>query len=216
MEEDPALDIARLVEIQHVGKELCEKVQVQFREGERIYRLAQGTYVTDDVWNAAWRGCPSGWPEAWQLISNGYVKAADLLGHGTDIAQACAQPRPVSEALSLVWNDGLKDALAPQPIGQAALDAIDAAANELDDRVQEKFPSGAPVFRINDDGDYVSEKDWNEVWALHPGWWEEAWMLADNGTYRANEVAGMTVGEIARAYSDPEYCPEIAFYTEAE
>ena len=216
MEEDPALDMARLVEIQHVGKELYEKAQTQFHEGERIYRLALGTYVTEDVWNAAWRDCPSGWPEAWQLISNGYVEASDLLGDSERIAQCHDRLRPISEALSLDWNDGLKDALAPQPIGRTMLDAIDIAANELDGRVREEFPSGAPVFRINDEGDYVSEKDWNEVWALHPGWWEEAWMLADNGTYRSEEVAGMTVGEIARAYSDPEYCPEIAFYTEAE
>lgn len=216
MEDMPVLDMAELVEIQARGKELYEKASLQFHEGERIYRLAQGTYAGEGAWQETWKGCPASWPKAWQLISNGYVDAADVLRGSTDTAQACAQPCSISEALTLAWSNELEDAFAPHPIGQAVLDAIDAAADELDSRVQEEFPSGTGVFRIDEDGDYVSERDWKEIWALHPGWWEEAWVLADNGMYSAREVAGMTVGEIAKAYSDPEFCPEIAFYTEAE
>lgn len=216
MGEEPVLDMGMLVEIQRVGKPLYEKIALDFGEGERVFRLAQGTYVSEEVWDGVWKGLPSTWREAWQLISNGSVQARDLCGSGDCIAQHYGRPRPLSEKLSLVWSEELTHALAPQPAGRAALAAIERVADELDDRVQQEFASGAPVFRINDAGDYVAEKDWNEVWTLHPGCWEEAWMLADNGSYRADEVAQMTIGEIARAYSDPEYCPEIAFYTEAE
>lgn len=216
MEGRPVLDRETLVEIQHIGKPLYERSALHFNEGKRIFRLAQGTYVAEEVWDGVWKGLPSVWSEAWQLISNGSVQVRDLIGSSDCIAQRYGCPRPLTERLSLVWSERLRRALAPQPAGQDVLDAIDRAACELDDRVQQEFAPGAPVFRINDSGDYVAEKDWNEVWALHPGWWEEAWMLADNGNYSADEVAGMTIGEIARTYSDPGYCPEIAFYTEAE
>lgn len=214
MGEEPVLDIGMLVEIQRVGKPLYEKSALDFGKGERVFRLAQGTYVSGDIWHATWDGYPALWQKVWLLVSNGVIDARDLLGK--PLSDTSDQASLSDEALSLCWSRETAAELVPEPIGAAVLDAIDRAADELDDRVQQEFASGAPVFRINDAGDYVAEKDWNEVWALHPGWWEEAWMLVDNGSYRADEVVQMTIGEIARAYSDPEYCPEIAFYTEAE
>ena len=41
-------------------------------------------------------------------------------------------------------------------------------------------------------------------------------MLADNGQYSGGEVASMSVREIERAFDDPSFEPEIAFYTEAD
>lgn len=41
-------------------------------------------------------------------------------------------------------------------------------------------------------------------------------MLADNGQYTASAVAAMSVAEIERAYDDPCFEPQYAFYTEVD
>lgn len=61
MEDMTVLDMAELVEIQAMGKELYEKAQTQLHEGEHIYRLARGTYVGDGAWQEIWKGCPASW-----------------------------------------------------------------------------------------------------------------------------------------------------------
>lgn len=101
-------------------------------------------------------------------------------------------------------------------IGRAAMGAVLDVTDELGARVRDRFGPGEGVYRINDFGEYVSEADWLDVWADRPAWWPKAWMLADNGQYRADEVACMSVPEIEARFADPGFYPEHAYYTEAD
>lgn len=100
-------------------------------------------------------------------------------------------------------------------IGSEAMGRILDVTDELRACVRDEFEPYEGVYRLNDFGEYVSEEDWENVWAAYPGWWRKAWMLADNGQLTANDVAGMTVAEVEAAYDDPGFEPEFAFYTEA-
>lgn len=99
-------------------------------------------------------------------------------------------------------------------IGADVMEQILAVTDELRACVRERFEPFEGVYRINDMGEYVSEEDWLNVWAGYPAWWPEAWLLADNDQFTANEVSRMSVEEIEAACGDPGFYPEFAFYTE--
>ena len=101
-------------------------------------------------------------------------------------------------------------------IGKKALNEILGVSQELREHVREEFTPCEGVYRIDDCGEYVTEQDWLGVWATYPSWWQDAWLLTDNGQYSFDEVAQMTVGEIRAAVADPTFCPEHAFYTETD
>ena len=103
-----------------------------------------------------------------------------------------------------------------EPIGRDLMDAVLAVTDELMSCVREDFEPNEGVCRINDCGGYVSEEDWETVWANHPDWWQDAWLLADNGQYSADDVSRMTVHEIERAVASPDFYPEYAYYTETD
>ena len=100
-------------------------------------------------------------------------------------------------------------------IGSETMGRILDVTDELRACVRDEFEPYEGVYRLNDMGEYVSEEDWLNVWAAHPGWWPHAWMLADNGQHTSDEVSRMSVEEIEAAYNDPGFYPEFAFYTEA-
>ncbi len=101
-------------------------------------------------------------------------------------------------------------------IGKKTMDAILAVTDELMTYVREDFGPNEGVYRINDCGGYVSEEDWANVWADHPAWWQDAWLLADNGQLSSEDVSRMSVHEIERAVASPDFYPEYAFYTETD
>lgn len=96
------------------------------------------------------------------------------------------------------------------------MDAVLVVTDELMTCVREDFDPNEGVYRINDCGGYVSEEDLETVWADHPAWWQDAWLLADNGQLSAEDVSRMTVHEIERAVASPDFYPENAFYTETD
>jgi hypothetical protein len=101
-------------------------------------------------------------------------------------------------------------------IGNQVMDRILDVTDELEARVREHFKPYEGVYRLNGSGEYVSENDWLNVWKGRPAWWQKAWMLADNGQYAASAVAAMTIVEIERAYDDPSFEPEYAYFTEVD
>lgn len=103
-----------------------------------------------------------------------------------------------------------------EPIGHNLMDAVLAVTDELMTCVREDFEPNEGVYRINDCGGYVTEKDWETVWADHPAWWPDAWLLADNGQFTSGDVSRMSVHEIERAVASPDFYPEYAFYTETD
>ena len=78
------------------------------------------------------------------------------------------------------------------------------------------FEPNEGVYRLDDMGSYVSEADFESYWDGKPEWRRKAWMLADNGAYTEADVAAMSVGQIEKAYDDPCFEPEYAFYTTAD
>lgn len=100
-------------------------------------------------------------------------------------------------------------------IGREIMDRILDVTDELHAYIRDEFEPYEGVYRLNDFGEYVSEEDWQKVWAGRPTWWPKAWLLADNGQYTSEEVSAMSVAEIEAAYSDPAFYPEYAFYTDA-
>lgn len=103
-----------------------------------------------------------------------------------------------------------------EPIGHDLMDAVLAVTDELMSCVREDFGPNEGVYRVSDCGGYVSEEDWETVWANHPAWWRDAWLLADNGQLSAEDVSRMSVHEIERAVASPDFYPEYAFYTETD
>lgn len=101
-------------------------------------------------------------------------------------------------------------------IGTAIMDQILAVTDKLRSCVRDEFAPHEGVYRINDFGEYVSEEDWLNTWAVYPLWWMHAWLLADNGRYTSAQVSAMSVEEIEAAYADPAFEPEYAYYTETD
>ena len=81
-------------------------------------------------------------------------------------------------------------------IGSEAMVRVLDVTDELRACVRDEFEPFEGVYRINDFGEYVSEGDWERVWAGRPSWWPKAWMLADNGQFSAEQVGRLSVGEI--------------------
>lgn len=86
---------------------------------------------------------------------------------------------------------------------------------ELKARVRSGFEPYQGVYRLNDLGEYVSEEDWQSVWAGRPDWWPKAWMLADNGQFSAEQVGRLSVEQIVALFDSPAFEPEYAYYTDA-
>ncbi len=74
------------------------------------------------------------------------------------------------------------------------------------------FSYGQPVF-CNENGDAVSERDWDAFWSKYPEWYEKAYMLADNGEYSFVELAYMDPKEINDAYDGSKCLCENVYYT---
>ena len=92
-------------------------------------------------------------------------------------------------------------------IGEATMNRILGVTDELRACVEDCFEPFEGVYRLNDLGEYVSEGDWERVWAGRPSWWPKAWMLADNGR--------LSVGEIEVVFGSAAFEPEYAYYTDA-
>lgn len=78
----------------------------------------------------------------------------------------------------------------------------------------DEFAKGEGVYRINDDGDYVGAREYEEFWGKFPGWYSIAWIVTDNGQYTFDDVANMTMTELMRVYMSDDFDPEHAYYTE--
>ena len=101
-------------------------------------------------------------------------------------------------------------------IGKRTMDAILEVTDELRERVRDSFTPCEGIYRINDFGEYVSEEDWENVWADYPSWWPHAWLLADNGQFTADQVSRLSVDEIEAIFNSAAFEPEFAYYTEAD
>ena len=100
-------------------------------------------------------------------------------------------------------------------IGEATMNRILGVTDELRACVEDCFESYQGVYRLNDMGEYVSEGDWERVWAGRPSWWPKAWMLADNGQFSAEQVGRLSVEQIEALFDSPAFEPEYAYYTDA-
>ncbi len=109
----------------------------------------------------------------------------------------------------------MSDSSHGEAIGEDVMLAINEVADKLWSMTKDKFEPYEGVYRICDADFYVTEDDFDAVWNECPSWWRMAWMLSDNGQYSEFDVAAMTVEDIIARYSDPDFEPEFAFYTEA-
>lgn len=100
-------------------------------------------------------------------------------------------------------------------IGEATMNRILGVTDELRACVEDCFEPYQGVYRLNDMGEYVSEGDWERVWAGRPDWWPKAWMLADNGQFSAEQVGRLSVEEIEVVFGSAAFEPEYAYYTDA-
>ena len=100
-------------------------------------------------------------------------------------------------------------------IGSEAMGRILDVTDELRACVRDEFEPFEGVYRLNDMGEYVSEGDWERVWAGRPSWWPHAWMLADNGQFSAEQVGRLSVEQIEALFESPAFEPEFAYYTDA-
>ena len=104
-----------------------------------------------------------------------------------------------------------------KPIGKNVLRGIlDKPYEAFKDVQRFDFEPYEGIYRLGDCWGYVSESEFETYWEQYPEWHRKAWMLADNGQYNFNDVAGMTISEINDAYDDQDFCPEYAFYTTAK
>ena len=76
----------------------------------------------------------------------------------------------------------------------------------------DEFAYYQPVF-CNENGDAVSERDWDAFWSKYPEWYEKGYILADNGEYSFMDVAYMDPEEICEAYKKSEGSCENVYYT---
>lgn len=103
-----------------------------------------------------------------------------------------------------------------KPIGKNTLDEILVNAyNALTPLQKDEFEPYDGIYCLGDCWGYVSEDDFETYWEQFPEWHRMAWMIADNGQYKNEDVAAMTIPEIIDTYNDPDFEPEYAFYTTA-
>ena len=97
-------------------------------------------------------------------------------------------------------------------IDEAMMDAINLAAEELWRRVRpsDEYEEGDGVYFIDGFGDCVPEQCWEEVWGRHPEHWRKVWQVSGD-----MDVVGMSVREVVRIWNDPDWTPDVVFYTEA-
>ncbi len=115
-------------------------------------------------------------------------------------------------------NDTLPALTDPEdmPVGGETMDKAETIALNLYDRQRDwdDLPVGG-CYRIDDLGNYVTEADWDTVWAGHE-LEKQAWMLSDNGQYSRDQVTAMTPAEIKNTYESEDFHPDIAYYTEKD
>lgn len=97
-------------------------------------------------------------------------------------------------------------------IDAGMMGAIDLAAEELWEHVRpsDEYEEGEGIYFIDELGDCVPERGWEEVWGRHPEHWRKIWQVAGD-----MEVVGMSVREVMRIWDDPDWTPDVRFYTEA-
>lgn len=102
------------------------------------------------------------------------------------------------------------------PVGGETMDKAETIALNLYGRQRDwdDLPVGG-CYRIDDLGNYVTEADWDTVWAGHE-LEKQAWMLSDNGQYSRDQVTAMTPAEIKNTYESKDFHPDIAYYTEKD
>lgn len=97
-------------------------------------------------------------------------------------------------------------------IDEAMVDAINLAAEELWRHVRpsDECEEGDGVYFIDGFGDCVPEQCWEEVWGRYPEHWRKVWQVSGD-----MDVVGMSVREVVRIWNDPDWTPDVVFYTEA-
>lgn len=97
-------------------------------------------------------------------------------------------------------------------IDEDTMRAIERAAEELREHVRtsDEYKGGEGIYLIDEGGDSVPERSWEEVWGKHPEHWRKIWQVAGDV-----EVVGMSVREVMRIWDDPDWTPDVRFYTEA-
>lgn len=102
------------------------------------------------------------------------------------------------------------------PVGGETMDKAETIALNLYDRQRDwdDLPVGG-CYRIDDLGNYVTEADWDNVWAGHE-LEKQAWMLSGNGQYSRDQVTAMTPAEIKASYESEDFHPDIVYYTEKD
>ena len=108
------------------------------------------------------------------------------------------------------------DARGNAPVGRKAIDAILDEGEKLYALAKDAFEPYEGVYRLSDCGEYVSAWEFESLWEKRPGWMRKAWMLAGNGQYSPAAIGALSPQEIEAAYDSPDFCPEFAFYTEAD
>lgn len=96
-------------------------------------------------------------------------------------------------------------------IGIGMIIAADRVYYELIPLSELEFDAGEPVHRIDDCGNYVSEYDWQKVWSKHPSILEKIYVLS--WEYGNAVTEKMSEEEINRLYDDPNFSPDVVYFT---
>lgn len=179
-------------------------------EGEVLFDVGLDTFVRGRDIEEAFREKPDEWSYVW-LAKSLYGEQEELAMKFSDLMDRSA---------SFLWHgaeEGRALLFQESAIGTEVLGKIGQAGLELTQHIADDFPEGSPVYRIDDYGDYVAEADWNAVWEKHSPWFEEVWMLIDNGDYTQDDVAKMPLGYALQEFNHNEDLVfENAFFTEWE
>ena len=179
-------------------------------EGEVLFDVGLDTFVRGRDIEEAFREKPDEWA---------YVGLAkSLYGEQDELTMTFSDL--MDRSTSFLWHgaDEGKALLSQESaIGTEILGKIVHAGLELEQHIADDLPEGAAVYRIDDYGNYVAEADWNAVWEKHSPWFEEVWMLIDNGDYTQDDVATMPLGYALQEFNHNEDLVfENAFFTEWE
>ena len=102
-------------------------------------------------------------------------------------------------------------------IGIAEVDRVnEEVMRALLPKVQERFEPNEGVYRLGDWCGYAPSSAVEDYFDARPAWEFDCWILTDNGQYSPEQVAEMTVEQMAAARADDGFEPEYAFYTTAD
>lgn len=96
-------------------------------------------------------------------------------------------------------------------IGIGLVNATNNVYNELLPLCKPEFDAGESVHRIDDFGNYVSEYDWQKVWSKHPSILEKIYVIS--WEYGNAVTEKMSEEEIDRLYDDPNFSPDVVYFT---